>query len=150
MGLRFSFSTIADSVAPQTGAAVYVLGGEVLFKNSIVAGSGGDGCAEVGGSIVAIGDNLSTDSTCPALLLNGSTADPDLDPLAVVGGGSTTHALRTRTPTHALGWASAAIDAASDCTDFGGVPVDLDQRGELRLATPCDLGAHENIAAVSP
>jgi hypothetical protein len=144
------FSTIANSDSPNSGApsvggaAVYAGdGGQMLFKNSIVADTAGNNCFESTGTIVALGDNLSTDLTCPGFNTGGPAS---LGPLAVYGGGpsSPTYALQMRTPTMEPNPSSPAVDGAMACTDPSGNPVVLDQRAELRATGPCDLGAHES------
>jgi hypothetical protein len=130
--VSFLFSTIGNSDSPNTGAAILVSSGQVILKNSIIADTFGDNCIEDGGTIAVIGDNLSTDTTCPGFTLS---ADPALEPLSVW--------FPSPTPTLSLGLGSAAIDASTDCTDFMGAAVDIDQRGAPRAPGTCDLGAHE-------
>ena len=77
------------------------------------------------------GGNLSyPDTTCP-----GINADPLLGPLQNNGG---------PTETMALGWSSAALDAAADAICAADPINNLDQRGIVRPLGPhCDSGAVE-------
>lgn len=46
---------------------------------------------------------------------------------------------------------SIGIDAAIDCTDVGGQPVTIDQRGVSRPQGPaCDVGAYERAVEPPP
>ena len=99
-------------------------------KNSIVAYSASGGDCE--GSLVALGENLSTDGSCTGF---STMADPLLLPLANNGGLTYTHALDSGSP---------AIDAVSDCTTVSGASVTEDQRSVPRpMGASCDLGSYE-------
>lgn len=133
-----SFSTIAESV---NGDGIEVVPdtngnpGLINVKNSIVAQNGGLNCVADAGDITAVGANFSTTAECNAL-------DPDFTTVTemalnmdeTLGQGSTL----------AINPPSAAIDAATDCTDLEGGNVDIDQRSFPRpFGTNCDSGAYE-------
>jgi len=85
---------------------------------------------------LSTGTNLAGGGGCPSFT---PTSQLNLGPLANNGG---------LTETHALLSGSAAIDAATDCTDVDGTTVSRDQRGVARprgSAQPpkCDVGAYE-------
>jgi hypothetical protein len=105
-------------------------------RNTILSTNAGGNCS--GGPTTSLGHNLSSDASC-GFAAGGdlSEVDPRLGPLADNGG---------PTPTHALRYGSAAIDAGSlDCPppsqDQRGVsrPQDGDNNGE----DVCDVGAFE-------
>ena len=102
----------------------------LTVRNTIVATSPtGNNCH--GGVITDGGGNLSyPDTTCP-----GINADPILGLLQNNGG---------PTETMALGWGSAALDAADDAICAADPINNLDQRGVTRpKGLHCDIGAVE-------
>jgi CSLREA domain-containing protein len=144
-------STLSANTASYEGGGIYNVSGAVTlshatfagnstgihnaatlnYRNTIVAGSGGDDCINDG----AIGENVNNlveDGTCSPLL----TGDPRLGPLANNGGPTETHALLPDSP---------AIDAGDAATCLA-----ADQRGATRPAdgdadgtAACDIGAFE-------
>jgi len=138
--VTISDSTFFNNSAAQNGGGVYNIepGSAVTFKSAIIqAGSGG---ACFGGTVTALGVNLSTDATC-AGFTQVTPAQLSLGPLDFNGG---------LTQTHALLPGSVAVDAASDCNDALGNPVATDQRGARRPrdgdqtgGAACDVGAFE-------
>lgn len=114
--------------------------GTFASKNSIFDNEQGNCFVPVGGSFTDIGVNLSSDDSCGSFT-QVTSAQLALGPLADNGG---------PTPTHALLPGSVAIDAAPDCTDLDGEPIEADQRGIPRPAdgdddgtSVCDIGAFE-------
>src|SRR5262245_22162374 len=140
-----SNSTISDNSTganPQQGGAgimifSFVGSSTVNIKSTILGNSGGNCVLLLNGAVLnASGINLATDSSCGANLTQVTPAQLNLGPLALNSPGAT--------ETHALLPGSVAIDAASDCTDFGGIPVTTDQRGVARpQGAACDIGAFE-------
>ena len=116
--------TITNNSAAGAGGGIREANGTVEVRNTIVAlsTSGGD-CY---GTVTAAGVNLDSDGTCAFAL---SSAAPGLDTLQDNGGPTFTHALLVGSP---------AINAslASACAA-------RDQRGVLRPAAFCDIGAFE-------
>jgi hypothetical protein len=106
-------------------------------KNSLVAASpdGGDCELDPAAPPQVLGANLDTDGSCTGFQTT-TVAALDLHALADNGG---------PTMTHALGSASAALEAAADCTELdGSTPVSEDQRGvERPQGQACDIGAFE-------
>jgi len=147
--LKGSFVTVVENSASGTGGGIvaYFRSGRVsvIMKNSIVASNVAgvqklNNCrllTDVSGPMwLATGTNLAGGGDCPSFT---TTSQLSLGPLANNGG---------LTETHALLPGSAAIDAASDCTDVDGATVSRDQRGVTRprgSAQPpeCDVGAYE-------
>lgn len=114
--------------------------GSFASKNSIFDNEGPNCFELVNETISDIGVNLSSDDSCGSFT-QVTSAELGLGPLADNGGA---------TPTHALLPGSVAIDAAPDCTDLDGEPIDTDQRGIARPAdgdrdgtATCDVGAFE-------
>ncbi len=138
---KLSFVTIVGNSASDSGGGVYVATQATLrSRHSIignnVAGVKGANC-RIDGVYTFYLTNLATDQTCPSLSV--TTTQLNLGPLANNGGLGEPHALLP---------GSAAIDAASDCTDVDGATVSRDQRGVTRprgSAQPpqCDVGAYE-------
>jgi hypothetical protein len=117
-----------------------VVVGNFASKNSIFDNERQNCFVPVGGSFTDIGVNLSSDDSCGSFV-QVTSAELALGPLVDNGG---------PTPTHALLPGSVAIDAAADCTDLDGEPIDTDQRGVARPAdgdrdgtAACDIGAFE-------
>lgn len=108
---------------PPFGGGVYTNGTPATnMTDTLLAGNGLGNCA---GSTTDGGHNLSFgDASCPAGFTGG---DPKLGALQDNGG---------PTPTMALGPGSAAIDHGAGCDT-------TDQRGVLRPAGACDIGAYE-------
>ena len=137
--VRLSFVTIAqNATASGSGGALQVSASgpvqQLTIKNSILADNGGGvGNCQFGvGTATAAGADLSSDASCSGFSLNET--DAQLAPLAGYGTGAT----------YALSPRSAAVDAASDCTDTLAAPVVLDQSGMPRpQGASCDLGAFE-------
>ena len=112
------------------------------IKNTILSNNGSDNCS--GGdsgnhTITSLGNNISSDAGCPMFTEPGDLqqTDPLLGPLQDNGGPTLTHALLAASP---------AIDAVPflDCSDTGGNPVKIDQRGHDRqTGLGCDVGAFE-------
>jgi hypothetical protein len=110
-----------------------------------VSSLSGDNCQEEGGAIIATGNNLDTDGSCVTAAGMNFTQVVSTGP-----GGLNLDALKLNAPgttrTHALLAGSAAINAASDCTDVEGNPVTTDQRGVSRpQGAACDVGAYEAL-----
>ncbi|HMQ05498.1 MAG TPA: choice-of-anchor Q domain-containing protein [Pyrinomonadaceae bacterium] len=135
--------SIADVFSPQPA---------ITLKNSIVSnptrgGAGGDCYGSPASNMpVSMGHNIFGDSSCQA---NGSLGDQVIANFAL---GSLTDN-GGPTPTHALLFQSAAIDAipSADCTNVAGEPVPTDQRGESRpKGGACDVGAYEHFDATPP
>lgn len=138
------FATIAGNTAGGAGGGVWHGGeGTLRVRNSLIAlSSGGDCLVDGDALLIASGDNLDTDSTCPGLDTVTPTALA-LQALADNGGA---------TPTRALASDSAAVDRASECTDFDGTTaIAVDQRGQSRPAGgACDSGAFESQPDAQP
>ena len=142
--VAISSSTIAENVAGSGGAFQISASGTgqlATIKNSLFAANSGPAgnCAFASGSVTLAGNNLSTDASCTGFGL--ANAPAALLPLLANGGPTRTYALQP---------ASAAVDAATDCTDSNGFSVDIDARGSARPiairdpAEPrCDIGAYE-------
>ncbi len=127
------------------GGTIVVGGGNVTLRNTILAGGAGvEVCYLNGGTLTAGADSLTTDATCGAATLK-TLAELALGALQPNGG---------PTPTVALLFGSAAIDAGDDaaCAAAIGAPAygagGADQRGVSRPQGPhCDSGAFERVAA---
>jgi len=128
-------STIADNRVPadaNIGGIVALDGSTVVLENTILADSSVADC------FVFSGANFSTDSfsiiqnpnmgaaSCESNARTG--INPNLEPLADNGG---------PTMTHALGSGSPAFGSGGSC-------LNVDQRGEPRPASGCDVGAFED------
>jgi hypothetical protein len=127
--------TIAGNSATEGGG----IKSDIAFtvKNSLIVSSpmGNDCDLDPAFPPSALGSNLDTDGTCTGF--QSTTVQAlDLKPLIDNGG---------PTETHALGPASAAVDAANDCTELdGSTHVSEDQRGVARpQSLHCDIGAFE-------
>lgn len=131
-GLLASYTTIANNVGsaaifnPTDGAI------PVQFEHTIIDNPDVQNCA--GESVQAIGVNtIDSDGSCNFYNSRSlSGVDPMLEPLAMNGGSTPTHALRDGSP---------AIGAGYDCPES-------DQRGGTRPAGSCDLGAFQTNAAI--
>ncbi len=129
--LTITNSTLANNISP-LGGGIFHSDGTTTLQNSILAntGTGGD-CYNFEG-FSSNGHNLSSDDSC-SLNASGDLTDtvPLLGPLADNGGATLTHALL---------FASPAIDAAADA-----FCPSTDQRGITRpQGLRCDIGALEN------
>jgi hypothetical protein len=135
-------STISDNTAARYGGGLYVDGGAITIKNSIVANNiGFSSPMNCFGSVVSDGYNLSSDNTCDFHQAGDlDNVDPLLGPLQNNGGPTQTQALLAGSP---------AIDAGnpSGCTDGSGQLLTTDQRGMPRPdhedQSGCDMGAYE-------
>ena len=119
----------AGSSYPSLGGGIYLSGGKVYVRNSILSSNTpGGNCS---GTLMDDGKNLSSDATC-AFSAPGSlnNTDPQLRPLGAYGG---------PTLTLAPGPGSPAIDAANPA-----FCLPTDQRGVPRpQGAGCDIGAVE-------
>lgn len=122
-------STISDNTA-SNGGGIYLRGGVATLKNTIVANNQPGGNCR-GYPVSDGGGNLGyPGAACP-----GINGDPRLGPLQDNGG---------PTWTRALGFGSAAIDAAIDAICAANPVNGLDQRGVVRpQGSHCDIGAVE-------
>lgn len=133
-----SASTDGDGIRTQDA-------GSISLKNSIVAdNAAGQECS---GTVVSLGNNLSSDGTCS---LTGPGDKPNtsplLGPLQDNGGSTDTHELLAGSP---------AIDAGTNvgcpATDQRGVARPIDGDGDT--VAVCDIGAYEapilNVAILS-
>ncbi len=113
--------------------------GTQAIKNTILTGNNATECT---GSIpVASGMNFVDDASC------GSGSNVTVATTAAIGVNSTLADNGGPTHTHELFDSSVAISTATDCTNFTGLTIVVDQRGEPRPApsgTNCDPGAYEN------
>jgi hypothetical protein len=110
----------------------------INIKNTIISGNDGMNCyIDAGGSMVSLGYNLDSGSTCNFTQTGDlQNTYPILGPLADNGGPTQTHALLGATILHPP---SPAIDAGTNT----GCPA-TDQRGVPRpQGTHCDIGAFE-------
>ncbi|MGH9458726.1 MAG: Calx-beta domain-containing protein [Thermoanaerobaculia bacterium] len=141
--------TFSSNTSGFDGDGIYNEFGTIRAKNTLFDGSG---CFDFAGfgTWEAEGVNLDSGTSCAGLLGGTPNATLALGALSDYGG---------PTRTHAPGTGSAAIDAATDCTTFGGVSsITEDQRGEARPfdgdgdgTAQCDAGAVENeIVITSP
>ena len=119
--------TVSENTASVSGGGLnnasgtLTVGNSILFNNSSAVG------ADCNGTIVSVGNNL---STCGLAGSGDSSSDPLLQPLALNGG---------ETLNYALGASSPAIDSGNSAT----CPT-VDQRGNLRpVGSTCDIGAFE-------
>lgn len=119
------------TITNNSGAAAWVeAGGDTVAVNNIVANNPGGDCGgpAIGAVSVDGHANLDSDGSCPDFTL---TADPMLDPLAVNGGPTITHALQNHSP---------ALDTATTIVGYT-----TDQRTEIRPHGPAsDLGSFES------
>jgi predicted outer membrane repeat protein len=127
--------TIANNMP---GIDLYKMG-DLRLQNSIISNPEQPNC--IGSltfpEISSLGNNLSDDNSCTGLDQPGDvvTADTLLEPLADNGGETLTHALQEGSP--AIGGGNVAACSAA--------PVNgKDQRGFIRLANSCDMGAFDS------
>lgn len=136
--------TIADNTGVGVFNAVATAASTITFGNSIIADNSG-GALAGGGTFTSLGHNL-TDDGSPFLTGTNdmNSVDPLLKPLALNGGS---------TPTHALDFASLAIDRGLDSNAFDaeGNALVSDQSGSSRVKSlAVDIGAFEFTAEVIP
>lgn len=129
-------STIASNESGGLGGGILTQGpgSFVSVKNTIVAGNSIDNCDTAqasGGIISSLGNNISSDDSCPFTQpTDKRNTNPLLGPLQNNGGPTDTRALLAGSP---------AIDAGSNT----GCPA-TDQRGVTRpQGLRCDIGAFE-------
>lgn len=131
-GLLASYTTIADNFGspaifnPTDGPI------PVQFEHTVISNPATQNCA--GESVQAIGVNtIDSDGSCNFDASRAlSNIDPMLEPLAMNGGSSPTHALQAGSPAIGMGY---------DCPEY-------DQRGGVRQAGNCDLGAYQTNASI--
>jgi len=142
--LHIAFSTFAGNSAQNGAGAIRAANNPLTLKSSILANSGPNGnCAFSSGALVSTGDNLSDDNSCTTVFtqtgdINNTSAG--LRPAGLQNNGG---------PTSTIGLigSSAAINhiPVASCTDSGGIPLGLDQRGIGRpQGAQCDIGAYES------
>jgi predicted outer membrane repeat protein len=133
--VTLSFVTLTDNAA-SNGAGLVVDAGLAQITNSIVSGNTPGDCQ---GSTQPLDANLDGDGSCGFSL----TADPLLEPLALNGGPTRTHAIPSFSP---------AAEASTNCLPFGSLlALTVDQRGEPRpQGAACDLGAFETVISAIP
>lgn len=129
-------STITNntSASPnQARSGIWLEGGTLTLRNSIVAENGGaDNFSVNGGSFTSQGFNLSDNWNGRVTQPTDLTAGPLLDTLAYNGGPTYTHAVLADSP-------------ALDSGDPAGCPA-VDQRGTTRpQGDRCDIGAYEKF-----
>lgn len=108
------------------------------IKNSIIAFNTGNNCSG-SGTITSYGYNIDSGSSCGF----SSTGDlQDTDPMLYELGD-----YFSPTPIHMLTRGSLALDAGS-CTAIDGSIIGHDQRGFVRPASGCDIGAYEREATI--
>jgi len=139
--VEMSFVTVNGNVLRfNGGAAVVSAGSNVRVANSIIANTVNDlgqPRANCEGELVDLGGNFATDATCSCFKVV-RPARLDLGPLQPNPPG--------RTPTHAPGPRSPAVDGAANCLDVSGQRVCADQRGVRRpQGRQCDSGAYELV-----
>jgi hypothetical protein len=123
--LEATYSTIAEN----TNDGIHFTAGTIWFQNTILDNNGADNC--MGLTPSSGGHNIDDGNSCSFTHIDDLVnTNPMLDPLAMNGG---------LTLTHALDAASPAIDSAAPPTCSG-----TDQRGVTRPQGPgCDRGAYE-------
>src|SRR5216683_245435 len=135
---RLRLATAPSRATPPPGGGSLANFNAASVKNSIVGNSSGGNCY---GTITASGANLDTDGSCRSISFTTVTpAQLNLGPLALNPPGTTA--------TQALLPGSAAINAATNCTDVSGNSVTTDQRGVARPdngESACDIGAFELV-----
>ena len=131
----------ANGVAADPAPA-YTARNTIIYGNT--ASSSGNDCSLANNAqVTSAGYNLIGDASTCALVGdstgNQTSVDPLLGNLGDNGG---------PTSTYALGTGSPAINAGNPtaCTDYDGVTLSTDQRGEIRDAEGrCDIGSYEVI-----
>ncbi len=147
-------STLSGNSANAFGGGVYLGGGSLTVKNSILAlQSSGDDCGKssAGGTITSQGYNIESATSCGFTgtgdQQNVTSGNLNLGALADNGGD---------TQTRALGSGSVAIDRIANGTNGCVSGVSMDQRGAVRAdgsnrgGTACDVGAYEANSNQTP
>ncbi len=133
-----SATTLAENIATEGGGISNEANSSFSIKNSIVANSISGGECYNNGDFNALGENLSSDASCPDFSHPGT--DPLLDPSGLQDHDGPTETI-------ALMPGSPAFDAVTVCSDLDGNPIETDQRGTSRpQVDACDLGAIETAA----
>lgn len=129
--------TIADNHAGD-GNSLYNSGTLTLTNTILADGATGKNCTNWG-SIISLGHNLESDTTCALTASTDQTnTDPRLAPLTNQGGPTLTYALLPQSP---------AIDGGNHSCP----PPTTDQRGVTRpQGAYCDIGALEAAQAQPP
>ena len=135
--------TVANNIGFGVQNAVLTAASTITFGNSIVADN--TGAAFIGGgTFVSLGHNLANNA---AAFLTGpndqNNVDPQLAPLALNGGSTPTHALRSTSPAIDSGLNSIAVDADNNL-------LTSDQSGSSRIdSLTVDIGAFEAVIGPS-
>lgn len=137
--IGLGYVTLADNSA-DSGSALFAGSGSTFTVGSSLLQAGAAGlCVRDGGTIVSVGYNVSSDTSCNLGLVSDLTAtDAALEPLALNAPGTTA--------THALMPASPAINLIPGGANGCGDRVTTDQRGAGRPFPGngrCDAGAYE-------
>ena len=131
---NFDVATLSNCTVTANAFGIENLG-PLNVKNSIIADNLYLDCLEPFTAMT--GTNYDSDGSCGAGFTQVTPAQLQLAGLANNGGPTATHALLV---------GSIAMDQASDCSDFFGIPVPADQRGVPRAQGPgCDVGAFEFV-----
>lgn len=140
--LTLNYSTVANNSAA-TGGGLAITSGTtsktmVFLGTSIISGNTGGNCLAQAGAIRSMGYNLAGDASCNLTQPNDiSNGIANLQPLAVTAPG--------KTPTHALGSSSQALDRIAYGVMNCGISPKDDQRGVTRpQGIRCDSGAFES------
>jgi len=142
--IHIPFTTIADNVTMSglPGGIHTIVGSNVTFYASLIAGNPNGDCGGVLLNIESLGFNISTSDCNLDDPSDMPDTDPVIGPLDINGGGTWTHALLEGSP---------AIDMAGK--EFGCFEAGADQRGTTRPQdgdqngdATCDAGAFEFIA----
>jgi len=136
--IELTNSTVFANYSEDNGSAIYsTRTTDLIFQNSIVAGSNGPNCElldDFGGvplNLQLDRSNIIDDSSCGTMVRQ---VDPKLLPLANNGGTTLTHLPDTNSP---------AIGNGNRTACNGDLVQSLDQRGEIRSNTDCSIGAVE-------
>ena len=132
--LSLSNSTVVDSATPGLFSMAFLPASQVAMNNTILSSTTGAPNCVTDITVLSLGHNLSSDSTCGL----GDSTDLNNNPSILLG------PLQVNSPgttaTHAPALGSSAIDAGN-CSVYGVVE---DQRGVTRPQGPaCDIGAFE-------
>lgn len=151
--IQIAASTISNNAA--VGAGGGLTGTDVIAQNTIIWGNDSDqaGFKECSVNFISAIDNIDSGTSCgfaPAdgNLSNVTATQLALGPLALNAVTAGSNPPRS----HAIGAASVARDAASECLGFvPGTSLKLDQRGVVRPKGPaCDIGSYEFVPAPPP
>lgn len=136
--------TFSSNSAAGSGGALVVANTAVVLRNTVVASSTqGGNCTILSGGTITSSYTLSDDTTCGPGTGDQINVGAGLVSLSSNGGPTNTH--------HPVP-GSLLIDAGdpAGCTDQGGAPLLLDQRGVPRPQGPrCDIGAVEVMATTT-